>query len=43
MDFIEDLLGKLKDWVQQLLDSLTGSAPQSEPEPIPVPVNERRY
>ncbi len=43
MDFIEDLLEKVKDWVQQLLDSLTGSGAQPEPEPIPIPVNERRY
>ncbi|MEO0407045.1 MAG: hypothetical protein AAF289_06815 [Cyanobacteria bacterium P01_A01_bin.135] len=41
MDFIEDLLGKLKDWVQQLLDALSG--PEPEPEPIPVPVDGRRY
>lgn len=43
MDFIEDILGKLKDWAQQLLDALAGSNPQPEPEPIPIPVNGRRY
>ena len=42
MDFIDELLGKLKDWAQQLLDALTGPTPQPEPEPIPIPVDGRR-
>ena len=41
MDFIEEMLDKLKELVDRILDSLLGPEPEVEPEPIPVPVNDR--
>ena len=44
MDFIEELLEQIKDWVRKVLDALLGPEAQPEPEPIPVPVDDRhRY
>ncbi|MGF1499108.1 MAG: hypothetical protein ACFB8W_20115 [Elainellaceae cyanobacterium] len=42
MEFIEDMLEKLREWVRKVLDALFGPEPQAEPEPIPVPVDDRR-
>ncbi|MEM9214220.1 MAG: hypothetical protein AAGD25_07715 [Cyanobacteria bacterium P01_F01_bin.150] len=41
MDFIEEMLDKLRELVDKLLDSLLGPDPELEHEPIPVPVNDR--
>jgi hypothetical protein len=41
MDYIEQLLGKLRDWAQKLLEVLLGPEPETEPELIPIPVNDR--
>jgi len=42
MDYIEQLLDKLAEWVRNLLDSLLGPEVEPEPEPIPIPVEEGR-
>ena len=41
MDFIEEMLDKLRELVDKLLDSILGPDPELEPETIPVPVNDR--
>jgi hypothetical protein len=40
MDFIEDLLEKLKEWARKIVEALLGPEVQPEPELIPIPVNE---
>lgn len=40
MDFIEDLLEKIREWARKIMDALLGPVAQPEPEPIPIPVNE---
>jgi predicted RNase H-like HicB family nuclease len=39
MDYIEEILEKLKEWARKLIETLLGPEPQPEPEPIPIPVN----
>jgi predicted RNase H-like HicB family nuclease len=39
MDYIEEVLEKLKEWARKLIETLLGPEPQPEPEPIPIPVN----
>jgi hypothetical protein len=39
MDFIEDLLEKVRDWARKIIDALLGPDVQPEPELIPIPVN----
>lgn len=41
MEFIEKVLEKLREWVQQLIDALLGPEVEPEPEPIPIPVRDR--
>ncbi len=43
MDYIEKVLERLADWVRDVLDTLLGPEASPEVEPIPVPVNDRRY
>lgn len=38
MDYLEKILEKLREWAQQLVDTLFGPQPESEPESIPIPV-----
>lgn len=40
MDYIDDILEKLKEWARKLVDALLGPDVQPEPEPIPVPVRD---
>jgi hypothetical protein len=42
MDYLEKVLEKLRDWARKLIDSVFGPEPESEPELIPIPVNDRR-
>jgi hypothetical protein len=42
MDYIEDILRKLKDWVRRVIEGLLGPEAEPEPELIPIPVDERR-
>jgi predicted RNase H-like HicB family nuclease len=39
MDYIEEVLEKLKEWARKLIETLLGPEAQPEPEPIPIPVN----
>jgi hypothetical protein len=41
MDFVEELLDRLKEIARRIIDSLLGPEPQPEPELIPIPVNDR--
>jgi len=41
MDYIDQLLEKLKEWARRLVETLLGPEAEPEPEPIPIPVNER--
>ncbi|HEY9703988.1 MAG TPA: hypothetical protein V6C58_16180 [Allocoleopsis sp.] len=44
MDYIEEILEKIKEWLGKVIDSLLDPQPESEPVPIPIPVNDRsRY
>jgi hypothetical protein len=42
MDYIEGIIGKIADWVRQLIDTLVGNSPEAEPELIPIPVRDRQ-
>ncbi|MGL5192258.1 MAG: hypothetical protein ACRC8Y_01465 [Chroococcales cyanobacterium] len=42
MDYIDNLIDKLKEWARKIIEALLGPEAEPEPEPIPVPVNEPR-
>jgi hypothetical protein len=42
MDYIENILDKLKEWARRLIEALLGPEAEPEPEPIPIPVDDRR-
>ncbi len=42
MDYIEQLLDKLREWAQKLIDILLGPEAEPETEAIPIPVDDRR-
>ncbi len=42
MDYIDQVLENLKEWVRRLADALLGPEPQPELEPVPIPVDRRR-
>jgi hypothetical protein len=42
MDYLEKILEKLREWAQQLIDTLLGPQTEPEPELIPIPTNDRR-
>lgn len=41
MDYIDNVLEKLKEWARKLIEALLGPEVEPEPEPIPIPVNDR--
>jgi hypothetical protein len=41
MDYIEKVLEKLRDWARKLVEVLLGPEPQTEPELIPIPVDDK--
>lgn len=45
MDFLDELLDKLQEWFQKVLEALSGlqGNPEAELVPIPVPNREPRY
>lgn len=44
MDYIQDILEKLKEWGRRIVEALLGGAePEVEAEPIPIPVDEGYY
>ncbi|MEO0771475.1 MAG: hypothetical protein AAFY72_18990 [Cyanobacteria bacterium J06649_4] len=42
MDYIDQVLDKLREWVDKVLDTLLGPQPEPEREPIPIPVDDHR-
>jgi hypothetical protein len=40
MDFIEDLLEKVRDWARKIIEALLRPEVEPEPELIPIPINE---
>ncbi|MGD1902462.1 MAG: hypothetical protein ACFB9N_09510 [Geitlerinemataceae cyanobacterium] len=42
MDFIDNILDKLGEWLQRALDTLLGPSAEPEPEAIPIPVDNRQ-
>lgn len=42
MDYIDNLIDKLKEWARKIMDALLGPEAEPEPELIPIPVNEPR-
>jgi hypothetical protein len=43
MDFIDQLLERLKAWAKRIVEALVGPDPAPEAELIPIPVEDRRY
>jgi hypothetical protein len=41
MDYLDDILEKIKDWAQKVIEVLLGSQPEPEAELIPIPVDDR--
>jgi hypothetical protein len=41
MDYIDDVLEKLKELARRLIEALLGPEAEPEPELIPIPVNDR--
>jgi hypothetical protein len=42
MDYIEQILDKLRELAQKLIEILLGPEPEPEPELIPIPVDDRQ-
>ncbi|MBO0350726.1 hypothetical protein J0895_16830 [Phormidium pseudopriestleyi FRX01] len=42
MDYIDNIIDKLKEWARKIIEALLGPEAEPEPEPIPIPVNEPR-
>ncbi len=42
MDYLEKLLEKLRELAQKVIEVLSGPEVETEPELIPIPVNDRR-
>ncbi len=42
MDYIDKALDKLREWVDKVIEALFGPEHQSEPDLVPVPVEEPR-
>jgi hypothetical protein len=43
MDYLENVLDNITEWVRKLIEALRGPETQPEPEPIPIPVDESIY
>jgi hypothetical protein len=42
MDYIEQILDKLRELAQKLIEILLGPEPEPDPELIPIPVDNRK-
>jgi hypothetical protein len=42
MDFIDQVLEKLREWARKLVEALLGPEAEPEPELIPIPVSDRQ-
>lgn len=43
MDYIDQILEKLREWVDKVVDALLGPQTQPEHEPIPIPVDDHNH
>jgi hypothetical protein len=41
MDYLDEVIEKLRDWARKLVESVFGPEPEPEPELIPIPVRNR--
>jgi hypothetical protein len=42
MNYIQDILERLEEWANKIMDLLLGSSGQVEPELIPIPVKDNK-
>lgn len=40
MDYLENVLDNITEWVRKLIEALRSPETQPEPEPIPIPVDD---
>ncbi len=40
MDYLDNLLEKVREWARRLIEALLGPEPEPEAELIPIPVND---
>lgn len=41
MDYLDEVIEKLREWARKLIESIFGPEPEPEPELIPIPVRDR--
>ena len=41
MDYLDEVIDKLREWARKLIESVFGPEPEPEPELIPIPVRNR--
>jgi hypothetical protein len=42
MDYLDQIWEKLREWAQKITEALLGPETQSQPELIPIPVDDRQ-
>ena len=42
MDYLDEVIEKLREWARKLIESVFGPEPEPEPELIPIPVRDHR-
>ncbi|AKE62397.1 MULTISPECIES: hypothetical protein [Microcystis] len=40
MDYLDEVIDKLREWARKLIESVFGPEPEPEPELIPIPVRD---
>jgi hypothetical protein len=40
MDYLDEVIDKLREWARKLVESVFGPEPEPEPELIPIPVRD---
>lgn len=40
MDYLDEVIEKLREWARKLVESVFGPEPEPEPELIPIPVRD---
>jgi hypothetical protein len=41
MDYLDEIIERLREWARKLIESVFGPEPEPEPELIPIPVRDR--
>ncbi|CCI14296.1 conserved hypothetical protein [Microcystis aeruginosa PCC 9806] len=41
MDYLDEVIDKLREWARKLIESVFGPEPEPEPELIPIPVRDQ--